>query len=51
MSEQKTNYKDRFLVPPGALIDKKIYKFLIALRGNIFLKPKKVGKHLRRIDL
>ena len=40
MSEQKTNYKDRFLVPPGALIDKKIYKFLIALMGNIFLKPK-----------
>ena len=40
MNKQKNIFKDRFLVPPGALINKKIYKFLIALMGNIFLKPK-----------
>ena len=45
MSEQKTNYKERFLVPPGAIIDKKIYKVLIALMGNIFLKPKNPEKY------
>ena len=42
MNEQKQNiiFKDRFLVPPGAIINKKIYKFLVALIGNIFLNSK-----------
>ena len=51
MSEQKENFKDRFLVPPGAIIDKKIYKFLLALIGNIFLKPKNQGKYKKVEEL
>ena len=45
MSEQNANLKDQFLVPPGAVIDKRIYNFLIILMGNIFLNPKLPEKY------
>ena len=54
MSEpEKKDYNYLFLAPPGSVIDKKIYKFLLILLENIFLKPinpesyKKIEEYLK----
>ena len=40
MDKPENNFKEQILIPPEAIIDEKLYRFLIVLMGNIFLKPK-----------
>ena len=38
--DKHENIKEQILIPPEAIIDEKLYRFLILLMGNIFIKPK-----------
>ena len=40
MEKPIANYREHILIPPNSIIDEKIYRFLLTLMENIFLKPK-----------